>query len=242
MGAGVRQLDLDEIAPHCEIDNDSPLFTFEHLKPGESVLDIGCGSGKTRNLVSKQGAVWVGLERFSGGNPTVLADAETLPFSSRSFDVVVMDSVLEHIPNPVAAFAEVGRVLKPHGLLVGYVAWMECFHEISYCHLSWKALEHFSSISDMKLEKLSGGERFGIDYHLAVIFHPLPLERLRPIIAFCVRAIFRMKALAYFFRSYYRYPVSGKDAYRKALRYYQLEQLRQSHGFSFVIRKTADSV
>lgn len=112
------------------------------------------------------------------------------------FDVVVADAVLEHIPDPGLAFAEIARVLKPGGVFVGYVAFMECFHEISYCHLSFKALEYFSKINWMKLERLSGGRSFGIDYHTRILLYPLPAKYLRKIIAFCIRGLIRVKAYA----------------------------------------------
>ena len=34
---------------------------------------------------------------------------------------------------------EAPRTLKPGGLFIGYVAYIECFHEISYSHLSLSA-------------------------------------------------------------------------------------------------------
>ena len=45
---------------------------------------------------------------------------DELPFSSGEFDSVLMDNVLEHIPQPERLLSEVHRVLRPDGrLLVG---------------------------------------------------------------------------------------------------------------------------
>jgi len=45
------------------------------------------------------------------------ADAERLPFADASFDRVLCSEVLEHVPAPERAAAELARVLKPAGLL-----------------------------------------------------------------------------------------------------------------------------
>ncbi|WP_371727395.1 class I SAM-dependent methyltransferase [Haloarcula sp. CBA1122] len=49
------------------------------------------------------------------------ADAEELPFSSDSFDVVISHSVLHHLPNwRVIALEEIRRVLTANGMLLFY--------------------------------------------------------------------------------------------------------------------------
>ncbi len=60
-------------------------------------------------------------ERFRGaGVPArvVKAQIDRLPFGDASFDVVLAAHVLEHLPDPVAALAEMRRVLKPGGWIV----------------------------------------------------------------------------------------------------------------------------
>ena len=145
------------------------------------MVDIGCGYGENRPIVESSGGQWPGVEPFKGGAHTVVGDAENLPFENESFDAVVMNAVLKHIPDVGKAFSEVARVLKPGGVFIGYVAYMECFHEISYSHLSFKALEHYSTIHNMKLEQIPGGHAFGIDYHLQVLFYPIPFKYARKI-------------------------------------------------------------
>jgi SAM-dependent methyltransferase len=45
------------------------------------------------------------------------ADGRALPFADASFDVVVFDSTLSHVPGPEQAIAEAARVLRPAGWL-----------------------------------------------------------------------------------------------------------------------------
>ena len=187
-------------------------------------------------MVESVGGEWVGVEPFEGGAHTVTAVAENLLFDAESFDVVIMDSVLEHIADVGAAIAEAGRILRPGGCLIGYAAFMECYHEISYSHLSFKALENYSTMNGLRLEKLSGGTRFGIDYHLMMLLYPLPIRWIRGLIAFGIRGVIRCKAL-YANVALRLKGCSGAEANRKSATYYRLECLRQSNGFNFVIRK-----
>ena len=46
-----------------------------------------------------------------------LVDAKGLPYPDASFDVVMSNSIVHHIPNPDATFAEMRRVVRPGGLL-----------------------------------------------------------------------------------------------------------------------------
>ena len=48
------------------------------------------------------------------------ADARSLPFEDESFDVVVFDSTLTHVPGPDRAAAEAFRVLRPLGHLAAF--------------------------------------------------------------------------------------------------------------------------
>ncbi|MCB0478137.1 MAG: class I SAM-dependent methyltransferase [Crocinitomicaceae bacterium] len=237
LGKGVRRLTLKDQAPDCEIYINKPIYDLKEVCAGKKVADIGCGYGRNKELVESLGGEWVGVEPFEGGAHTVVASAEDLPFEDNSFDVVIMDAVLEHIPDVGKAIAEVGRILKPDGVFVGYVAFMECFHEISYSHLSFKALEHYSNINGMKLEKISGGSAFGIDYHLRVLFYPMPFKYCRKLIAMGIRATFYLKSQMAYLGLKYKRGLSKSEAIEMTNLYYKVECLRQSNGFSYVIRK-----
>lgn len=51
----------------------------------------------------------------------MVADAESLPFESNFFDVIVTSHTFEHIKNDAQALAECARVLKPGGELIIFV-------------------------------------------------------------------------------------------------------------------------
>ena len=46
-----------------------------------------------------------------------LVDAKRMPFADGTFDAVMSNSIVHHIPEPFAVFAEMTRVVKPGGVL-----------------------------------------------------------------------------------------------------------------------------
>jgi SAM-dependent methyltransferase len=237
LGQGVRKLKLIDQAPDCEIFINTTLYSIADLCKGKNVVDIGCGYGRNKAIVEAVGGTWTGVEPFEGGAHTVVANAEDLPFEDNTFDVAIMDAVLEHIPDASKAFVEVARVLKPGGIFIGYVAFMECFHEISYSHLSFKALEHFAEVNEMKLEKISGGTGFGIDYHTGVLLYPIPTRMFKKIIASSIRGWIGLKSRLAYLGLRHKRKLSKKEAKELSQLYYKVECLRQSYGFSYIIRK-----
>jgi SAM-dependent methyltransferase len=93
-----------------------------NLPAGARVLDLGAGPGSfpcdRRDLI----VVRLDLERphSLGQGSYVLADAARMPFAPASFDLVVSNHSLEHVTALDATVREIGRVLKPDGVL--YVA------------------------------------------------------------------------------------------------------------------------
>jgi SAM-dependent methyltransferase len=91
-------------------------------------LDAGCGTGlNLRNL--PPGSVGLDLNPrnialVEGRLPefkAVLGDIESMPFEDGAFEGVLCTEVLEHVPNPDSAVAEIWRVLKPGGVFIGSV-------------------------------------------------------------------------------------------------------------------------
>jgi ubiquinone/menaquinone biosynthesis C-methylase UbiE len=90
-----------------------------------AVLDIGCGRRfpMARRLMECGAQVHgvdptVEPENVPPGATARRGTAEQIPYPDNVFDVVSSASVLEHLPNPLAAFREFNRVLKPSGKVV----------------------------------------------------------------------------------------------------------------------------
>jgi len=98
----------------------------------ERVLDLGAGSGSYFGPVRARipagqlvaGDLSPGMIRSQQANAAahgvrpVNLDAQALPFPAGSFDVVLANHMLYHVPDTDAALSEIRRVLRPEGLLL----------------------------------------------------------------------------------------------------------------------------
>ncbi len=87
------------------------------------VVEAGCGARS--HLQYPQGTRVLGIDllrsqlvRNDTATSLVQGDVTALPVASAAIDVVVCWDVLEHLPRPERAVAEVARVLRPGGLAV----------------------------------------------------------------------------------------------------------------------------
>lgn len=55
-------------------------------------------------------------------------DMQDLPYAAASFDVVISDQVIEHIPRPFKAVQETFRVLRPGGLAIHTTCFLNPLH------------------------------------------------------------------------------------------------------------------
>lgn len=93
--------------------------------PGLQVLDVGCGAGGILERLAPQIARPYGIDRDVASlhrqraNISRIAGSTTaLPFAPATLDLVICSWLLEHLAEPIAAVAEMARVLKPKGHLV----------------------------------------------------------------------------------------------------------------------------
>ena len=106
-----------------------PLFVEAVGGPGKAVLDLGCRAGAlSQHFLTGNEVTGVDVDEHAlrhaaeRGLRTVWGDVEEpLPFEDGSFDAVVVGEILEHVRFPDEVVAEIGRVLKPGGVVVGSV-------------------------------------------------------------------------------------------------------------------------
>ena len=109
------------------------------VRPGDRLLDLGCGAGRHAFEAARRGARVVALDMDGAELKEVAAtfaamydagelpadrvgsgvngDATRLPFPDGSFDRIIASEVAEHVPDDAAAFAELARILRPGGTL-----------------------------------------------------------------------------------------------------------------------------
>ena len=106
-------------------------YLLPRLRPGASLLDVGCGVGTiTVDLAARLApgrvvGVDAGADVLEGARDLAaragvdvefsVADAYDLPFADGSFDVVHAHQVLQHLADPVEALREMRRVCRPGG-------------------------------------------------------------------------------------------------------------------------------
>jgi SAM-dependent methyltransferase len=101
------------------------MFASGQLRGSKRLLDVGCGEGGYFHMYRRLGIRYAGIDPDASvlkkGESVKVADAESIPFASGSFDTVVCMDVFEHAGDPERAISEIHRVLKRGGKLVASV-------------------------------------------------------------------------------------------------------------------------
>lgn len=104
----------------------SRLCHLEDLPPGR-LLEVGCGSGQFLREAADAGWQAQGIDfddqaiaaaRATYGVDASAGDLLGMNYRDSEFDAIVMNNVIEHLPDPIKIFHECARILKPGGRLV----------------------------------------------------------------------------------------------------------------------------
>jgi len=120
------QVAVPEFGP-IDRGNPYPPFFLDLLAaqpPGAVVLDAGGGDrqvGDDRLF---------NLEYLPYTAPDIYADGLNLPMQDDSFDLILSQAVLEHVPDPQRAVDELYRVLKPNGTMYVEIAFTQPLHAV----------------------------------------------------------------------------------------------------------------
>ena len=94
------------------------------IPTGSDILEIGAGpSNPTSRFLSSLGRLsGLDIDPAVRSNDALaevrVLETSTYPFADASFDACVSNYVLEHVEDPIAHLAEVGRILRPQGVYV----------------------------------------------------------------------------------------------------------------------------
>jgi SAM-dependent methyltransferase len=131
----------------------------DHVRPGMVVVDVGCGEQPWRPLVETLGARYLGVDvhQNAAGSVAFRCPADALPLRDRSAGLVLCTEVVEHVPDPTRALAELARVLRPEGLAVVTTPFLYPLHEEPW---------DFQRFTRYQLARLAAAAGFTVE-HLA---------------------------------------------------------------------------
>lgn len=138
------------------------------VAPGSRVLDVGAGTGRYRGLFSHCDYRTHDFAREPGtiGHYTPLdyeSDITAIAVPDGSFDVILCTEVLEHVPEPALAVAEMARILRPGGKLLltaplGSFLHQEPFHFYGGYTPHW--YERFLSLAGFEVLRIERNRGF----------------------------------------------------------------------------------
>jgi SAM-dependent methyltransferase len=120
--------------------------------PGSRLLNVGAGFRQ-----SPAGFLAVDLEPYAGVG--LVAAAEALPFADGTVDGVLSELVLEHLPDPRTAVAEMCRVLRPGGRAFVIVPFLWPYHASPHDYTRWTVsglAREFAALDRIELGLMGG--------------------------------------------------------------------------------------
>ena len=130
------------------------------------LLDLGCGSvplyGLYRSLPTTVVCADWANSLHGNAHFDVLCDVNRpLPFVDRSFDIVVLSDVLEHVAEPAELISEIARVLTTGGDLLMSVPFLYWIHEaphdyFRYTEFALRRLLERAGLRVISVESLGG--------------------------------------------------------------------------------------
>ena len=128
----VDALDYDELRPGYAPEAIAWVAERGSLRDGSVVVDLAAGTGQLSRRFGDLGAEVIAVEPAANmaavlreRRPTIRIEqgtAEAIPIADRMADAVVVGNAFHHFDRD-AAFVEIGRVLRPGGVLALFWAW-----------------------------------------------------------------------------------------------------------------------
>lgn len=94
---------------------------LERIKKDTIVVELGSGNRRCKEDI-------INVDIFPFPNVDLLSDVKKTPFGDNTVDYIIVDAVLEHVPEPQTVCKEMYRILKPEGMVFCVVPLIHQYH------------------------------------------------------------------------------------------------------------------
>ncbi len=115
---------------HRKIARELQQISSEFDRSGNRILEIGAGKKPCKELF--QEASFTCTDAVGYDWVDELIDVSSMSYEENSFDLVICNNVLEHVPTPQRAVDEIRRCLKPRGKLFLVVPFLFPLHDVPH--------------------------------------------------------------------------------------------------------------
>jgi SAM-dependent methyltransferase len=168
---------VEQVAvPHFEPSNAGNPYPprFEELlamlPPDAVVVDVG--GGDRRHPDPRV----LNFEYMKFDRPDFFGSGLQLPIRSGSVDLVLSQAVIEHVPEPQRAVDEIGRILRPSGVVYCEIAFMQPLHAVPY-HF-FNVTPHGATLLFDNFDTIRAGSAGGLEDTMRWIFRLVEAERV----------------------------------------------------------------
>lgn len=121
------------------------------------VLNAGCGHRNIDDILKKAGGTEIiNYDIESSILGAIIGSLVKTPFEDNSFDTIFTNAVLEHVPDIHTVMAEFKRILKPEGILVAAIPFLQPFHPCptDFRRYTKDGLEELALLHGFKVEAI----------------------------------------------------------------------------------------
>jgi SAM-dependent methyltransferase len=110
-------------------------YLRQNIKPGDLVVETGCGGARYQPIISKMLATYIGCDIPNDQydnyrDVSLFSNGNELPFADECVSIIFNQAAFDYIPNPQLTISEAYRVLRPGGKFIIFTYKKKVLQEI----------------------------------------------------------------------------------------------------------------